>query len=276
MVDGFRFCKIAWMCCALVALGACETTTSGGAVGVNRSQFMLISAEQLDQLSAETYLKLQNEATQKGTFNADPALTTRVRAIASRIEPQTRVFRPDAPGWDWQVNVIKSDELNAFCMPGGRIMFYSGLITKLDLTNDEIAIVMGHEIAHALREHSREQVSQAMAAQTGLGLGAAILGVGSAGADLANQGYQALVATKFSRTDETEADRIGLELAARAGYDPRAGITLWQKMLKAQTGERPAEFLSTHPAEANRIQTIQSLLPTVLPLYYAAKSGGKS
>jgi predicted Zn-dependent protease len=276
MVISFRACKVVWMCCVICALSACETTTSGGAVGVNRSQFMLISSEQLNQISAQTYLQLQNEASKKGTLNAEPALTARVRAIAVRIEPQTGVFRADAPAWDWQVNVIKSDELNAFCMPGGRIMFYSALITKLDLTDDEIAVVMGHEIAHALREHSREQVSQAIAAQTGLGIGAAILGVGSAGADLANQGYQALVATKFSRTDETEADRIGLELAARAGYDPRAGITLWQKMMKAQTGAQPTEFLSTHPAEANRIATIQSLLPTVLPLYYAAKSNSKT
>ncbi len=257
--------------CLLGALAGCQTTTSAGAVGVTRSQFMLISADQLNQMAAQTYLKLTNEAAQKGTLNADPAMTARVRAIAARIEPQTRVFRADAPGWHWQVNVIQSKEMNAFCMPGGRIIFYSGLITQLKMTDDEIAIVMGHEIAHALREHSREQVSQAMAAQAGLGIGAAVLGAGAAGADLANQGYQMLVATKFSRTDETEADRIGLELAARAGYDPRAGVTLWQNMMQAQKGNQPSEFLSTHPAEANRIQTIKSLLPTVMPLYEAAK-----
>ena len=151
-------------------------------------------------------------------------------------------------------------------------MFYSGLITQLDLTDDEIAIVMGHEIAHALREHSREQVSEAMAAQTGLAVGGALFGLPSNATDVANQGYQALVATKFSRRDEDEADRIGLELAARAGYDPRAGITLWQKMDDANKGDRPPEFLSTHPADSNRKQTIQSLLPTVMPLYEAAKA----
>jgi predicted Zn-dependent protease len=134
--------------------------------------------------------------------------------------------------------------------------------------------VMGHEIAHALREHSREQASQQIAAQTGLGVGAAILGVGGAGADLAAQGYQTLVATKFSRTDESEADLIGLELAARAGYDPRAGITLWKKMMQANSGNAPPEFLSTHPAEANRVQTIQSMLPTVMPLYEATLKRG--
>ena len=264
------------LCGFVLAMSACESTTSSGAVGVNRSQLMLISPEQLDQMAAQTYTKLSNDAAAKGELNPDPAMTQRVRAIAARIEPQTKVFRADAPSWSWQVNVIKSKELNAFCMPGGRIMFYSGLITQLDLTDDEIAIVMGHEIAHALREHSREQASQQMAAQTGLGVGAAILGVGGAGADLAAQGYQTLVATKFSRTDESEADLIGLELAARAGYDPRAGITLWKKMMQANAGNAPPEFLRTHPAEANRVQTIQSLLPTVMPLYQAAIARGAS
>ena len=255
----------------VLALAACETTTNSGAVGVNRSQFMLISAEQLDQMAGQTYNKLAADATKKGQLNTDAALTARVRAIAARIEPQTHIFRPDAANWNWQVNVIDSKELNAFCMPGGRIMFYSGLIKQLNLTDDEIAIVMGHEIAHALREHSREQISQQMAAQTGIGIGAALLGLGQAGADLADQGYQSLVATKFSRTDETEADRIGLELAARAGFDPRAGLTLWKKM-GAAAKDAPPEFLSTHPADANRAATIQSLLPTVMPLYEAAKS----
>jgi predicted Zn-dependent protease len=194
-----------------------------------------------------------------------------VRAIAGRLEPQTRVFRADAPGWKWEVNVISSNELNAFCMPGGRIMVYSGLINQLRLTDDEIAIVLGHEISHALREHSREQVSQAIAAQTAIGIGAALFGLGEGSASVANVGYEALIATRFSRDDETEADRIGLELTARAGYDPRAGITLWQKMINTSQGGRPPEFLSSHPAEASRVQQIQALLPTVMPLYSAAR-----
>ena len=266
-----RFVVSAFALAALLALGACQSTTGGGTVGVNRSQLILVPAETVDNMAAQTYTKLKSDATQKGKLNADPAMTDRVRAIAARIEPQTKVFRADAPAWKWEVNVIDSKTLNAFCMPGGRIMFYSGLITQLDLTDDEIAIVMGHEIAHALREHSREQVSQAVAAQSVIGLGAALLGLGGAGADVASQGYQALVATKFSRTDETEADTIGLELAARAGYDPRAGLTLWKKMGDASKGEHPAEFLSTHPADANRTKTIESLLPKVMPLYEAAQ-----
>jgi predicted Zn-dependent protease len=260
--------RCAIVCIALLAFAGCQSTTGTGAVGVKRSQFMIVSAEDVDKMAAQAYSQLKSESTQKGQLNTDAQMTARVRAIALRIQPETRVFRPDAPQWDWQVNVIESKELNAFCMPGGRIMFYSGLIDQLQLTDDEIAIVMGHEIAHALREHSREQMSQSMAAQTGLGVGSILLG-GGAGADLAAQGYQALVATQFSRTDENEADRIGLELSARAGYDPRAGLTLWKKMGEASKGA-PPEFLSTHPADASRAKTIQSLLPTVLPLYNAA------
>jgi predicted Zn-dependent protease len=232
---------------------------------------MLISSEKLDQMSAQSYNKLKSEAVGKGALNEDQEMLVKVRAVALRIEPQTAVFRKDAPGWDWEVNVMSSKELNAFCMPGGKIMFYSGLINKLQLTDDEIAIVMGHEISHALREHSREQVSQAIAAQAAIDLGTALLGLGTGSADIASVGYKNFIATKFSRTDESEADQIGLELAARAGYDPRAGVTLWKKMIQAsKSGERPPEFLSTHPAEASRIQQIESLLPTVLPLYKAA------
>jgi predicted Zn-dependent protease len=159
-------------------------------------------------------------------------------------------------------------------MPGGKIMFYSGLIRQLNLSDDEIAVVMGHEISHALREHSREQVSQAIAAQTAIGVGAALLGLGQSSSDMANIAYESLIATRFSRTDESEADRIGLELTARAGYDPRAGVSLWQKMGKASSGGRPPEFLSSHPSDSSRVQQIEALLPTVMPLYTAARRGG--
>jgi predicted Zn-dependent protease len=150
-------------------------------------------------------------------------------------------------------------------------MVYSGLINQLKLTDDEIAIVLGHEIAHALREHARERVSQAMAAQAAIGIGGALLGVGETTAELMNTGYEALIATKFSRGQETEADRVGLELTARAGYDPRAGVSVWQKMLSAGQGGSQLQFLSTHPTESSRIQDIQSLLPKVTPLYEAAR-----
>ncbi len=259
---------------SMAGLASCQTTTSAGAIGAKRSQLMLVSSEQLDQMAAQTYAKLVADGNQKGTLNRDSAMLQRVRAVASRLEPQTAVFRNDAPSWKWEVNVLSGDELNAFCMPGGKIMFYAGLINQLHLTNDEIAIVMGHEISHALREHSREQVSQAMAAQAVIGVGTILFGLDQGSADLAGAGYEALVATRFSRTDEIEADRMGLELAARAGYDPRAGVTLWRKMIAANNGGRPPEFLSSHPADASRVGQIEALLPTVMPLYEAAHSRG--
>ena len=146
------------LCLALVTVSGCASTTAGGAVGAQRSQLMLISSGELENMAEQSYTKLKSDASGKGELNRDGAMLKRVRAIAMRIKPHTAVFRKDAPGWNWEVNVISSKELNAYCMPGGKIMFYSGLIDQLQLGDDEIAIVMGHEIAHALREHSREQV----------------------------------------------------------------------------------------------------------------------
>jgi predicted Zn-dependent protease len=262
------------VCLLSLALSGCETTTSAGAVGAERKQLLLVSSQQLDQLAAQSYNKLKADAVAQGTLNTDSALHQRVRAIAARLEPQTRVFRSDAPGWQWEVNVIKSDQLNAYCMPGGKIMFYSGLIQKLSLSDDEIAVVMGHEISHALREHSREQVSQAMAAQAAIDVGAALLGLGDTSAQIAGVAYKSLIATRFSRTDESEADRMGLELVARAGYDPRAGVSLWQKMARASSGGGTPEFLSSHPTDSSRVQEIEALLPAVMPFYTAARRGG--
>jgi predicted Zn-dependent protease len=271
MVPVYKLIAAALTAVTLGTTASCQSTTSGGVVGAERKQLLLVSSEQLDQMAVKAYAQLQTESAKKGVLNTDAALTRRVRAIAARITPQTRAFRADAPGWKWEVNVINSKELNAFCMPGGKIMFYSGIIQQLKLSDDEIAVIMGHEIAHALREHSREQVSQAVAAETAIGLGAVLLGLGDGAANLTGAAYQALIATRFSRSHETEADRIGLELSARAGYDPRAGITLWKKMLAANQGGRPPEFLSTHPAEDRRIQEIEALLPAVMPLYEAAR-----
>ncbi len=260
---------------ALVALAmlltGCSSTTQGGAVGASRSQLLLVSSQDLEQMAAQGYARLSAAAAAKGALNTDTAILGRARAVAARIQPQTGVFRADAPRWQWEVNVIESEQLNAFCMPGGKIMFYTGLIRKLGLSDDEIAVVMGHEIAHALREHSREQVSQAIAAQTAIGVGAQLLGLGGGASQLTGAAYEALVATRFSRAHETEADRIGLELMARAGYNPQAGLSLWQKMGSAGSGAEPPAFLSSHPTDSSRVQQIQALLPTVMPLYQAAR-----
>jgi predicted Zn-dependent protease len=255
----------------LSLLSSCGTTTSGGAVGADRSQLLLVSSAQLESMASQQYAAMKTEAGTEGTLNKDPAMLKRVNAISQRLITQTAIFREDALDWNWEINVIDSEQLNAFCMPGGKIMVYSGLINNIALSDQEIAIVIGHEIAHALREHSREQVSQAMAAKAAIDLGASLLGLGAATSSMASSGYQALVASKFSRSDESESDRIGLELAARAGFDPRAGVTLWEKMIAASGGNAPSEFLSSHPAGARRVKQIESLLPTVMPLYRATQ-----
>jgi predicted Zn-dependent protease len=255
----------------LSLLSSCGTTTSGGAVGADRSQLLLVSSAELESMASQQYAAMKTEAGTEGTLNKDPAMLKRVNAISQRLITQTAIFREDALDWNWEINVIDSEQLNAFCMPGGKIMVYSGLINNIALSDQEIAIVIGHEIAHALREHSREQVSQAMAAKAAIDLGASLLGLGAATSSMASSGYQALVASKFSRSDESESDRIGLELAARAGFDPRAGVTLWEKMIAASGGNAPSEFLSSHPAGARRVKQIESLLPTVMPLYRATQ-----
>jgi predicted Zn-dependent protease len=254
---------------AIVA--GCASTTQSGAVGADRSQFLLVSAEQMNQTAAKQYATLRGKAAQQGALNRDPAQTQRVKAIAARLIPQTAAFRSDAPQWKWEVNVLTSKEVNAWCMPGGKIAVYTGLIQQINPTDDELAAVMGHEIAHALREHSRERASQELAKSAVIGVGAAVLGLGTAGADLGNALATVTFSLPFSREHEREADRIGVELAARAGYDPRAAITLWEKMAKLD-GSGSVELLSTHPAPASRIEDLKVYSEKVMPLYEAAKS----
>ncbi len=255
------------------ALGAgCTTTrtTQSGVVGVDRSQAMLVSSRQVNQSAEKQYAQAIAQARQKGLLDRDAAQTERVRAIAHRLIPQTAVFRPDAPGWRWEVNVITSNQLNAWCMPGGKIAVYSALIDKLKLSDDELAAIMGHEIAHALREHARERISQQVATSAVVGIGAAALGLGQAGADIGGLLAQVTFTLPNSRTHEVEADRIGVELAARAGYDPRAAVSVWQKMAKASDGG-PPQFLSTHPSPESRIKDLEVYAQRVMPLYEAAR-----
>ena len=244
-----------------------------GAVGVERRQLLLVSSAEMDKSAITAYQNVLKDQGTKGAVNRDPKQVERVRGIAARLTPQTGVFRPDAPGWKWEVNVISSKELNAWCMPGGKIAFYSGLIETLQLTDDEMAAVMGHEISHALREHGRERASEQLASQAVVGLGAAALGLGQGSVDLA-----ALVATvtftlPFSRVQETEADRMGVELAARAGYDPRAAIAVWEKMSRNSQGGAPPALLSTHPSNEARIKDLQVFSQKVLPVYEQARAG---
>jgi predicted Zn-dependent protease len=258
-----------------VALGVtgCASTTKDSVSGVSRSQFLLLPSSTVDQMSAQAYTETIQTAKKKNTLNADKAMLNRVTTISNRLIAQVGVFRPDATKWKWEVNVEKNDELNAYCMPGGKIMVYSGLIDKLHATDDELAAVIGHEISHALREHGRERMSQAYVQQFGLQALAAMVGgsAGSIAAQGAGMGSQLFFSLPNGREQEREADRMGLELAARAGYNPDAAVTLWQKMTAANQSA-PPEFLSTHPASANRIKDLQALAPKVRPLYEAAKA----
>jgi predicted Zn-dependent protease len=263
---------IAALASTLLSLAGCESvrTTSAGAVGVDRKQQMLVPAAQIEEGAAQAYEAELKAAREKGTLNTNKAQLARVTTIAKRIVAATPAFRADATGWNWQFNVQTTKELNAYCMPGGRIMVYSGLIDTLDLTDAELATVLAHEVAHALREHTRERVSRAYGQQLVLSGVAAVAGVSEGTANLANMIAEVTFQLPFSRDQESEADTIGLELMARAGYDPREALTLWAKMNKQEQGGQP-KFLSTHPAPKDRSKNIEKLLPRVLPFYQAAK-----
>jgi len=250
----------------LVACTALDTTSSG-TVGIERKQYMsgLVSEAELNQTALQQYSEMIGQARAQKALDVDAAQTQRVRAIAQRLIQQVGTFRPDAQQWNWEIHVINSNEVNAWCMPGGKMAVYSGLIKQTKATDDELAAVIGHEMAHALREHAREQMSQQMVTGLGLSILTAVTGNSAAG-DLGGTLTDVMFNLPNSRTHETEADLLGVELAARAGYDPRAAVSLWQKMNALSSGGTP-EFLSTHPSPASRISELQTAAERVMPLY---------
>lgn len=254
-------------------LVSCQSvkTTSAGMVGVDREQRMAISAQSIEESANKQYAQLMAQADKKGRRNIDSAQYTRVRAVADRLIRQVPAFRGDAVRWHWEINVLSSSEVNAWCMPGGKIAVYTGLIEKLNITDDELAAVMGHEIAHALREHSRERASEQVVANVGITILATVAGVGTVGQKGMEYAYQGLLGLPNSRAHETEADRMGVELAARAGYDPRAAITLWEKMGEVG-GKEPPKFMSTHPSRSDRVRDLTVYSERVMPLYKEARA----
>jgi predicted Zn-dependent protease len=261
----------AFLAAALLSAG-CQTieTTQPGAVGVERHQRMLVSTEQMHASAENAYGQMMAEAKAKGVLNRDAAQLKRVRNVAKRLIPQTGAFRKDAPDWNWEANVISVKEVNAWVMPGGKMAVYSGLIEGLQLSDDELAAVMGHEMAHALREHGRERASHAMAQGLAISVIGAVAGLPAGAQDLSQMVLDLTFNLPNSRTHESEADRIGVELAARAGYDPRAAVSLWEKMQKAG-GAQPPQFLSTHPSHEARLSELRTYAERVLPLYQSAK-----
>jgi Zn-dependent protease with chaperone function len=229
----------------------------------------VVSAQQIEQAAGQQYQQMLQQASSKRALGpADHPQVQRLRTIAQRIVPFTTECNPLAKDWRWEVNLIGSPELNAFCMPGGKIAFYYGILAKLQLSDDEVAAIMGHEVSHALLEHARERIGKTMATRGIVELGSALFGLGSVGRTLGDLGGQ-LLTLRFSRDDESEADVLGLILSSKAGYNPRAGVTLWQKMLSANKGA-PPQWLSTHPSGESRIRDIEAQLPRVEPIYAAA------
>ncbi len=255
---------------SVIALPALAQVDVGGSSGLRN----LVPAETLEDAATQQYHELLAKARAQGALAPDghPQLQ-RLRAIAQRLVPFAAQWNPRARDWRWEVNLIGSKQINAFCMPGGKIAFYTGILEKLRLTDDEVAMVMGHEMAHALREHARAQTAKSQATNLGLRLGAQLLGLGEVGNLAANLGGQ-LLSLKFSRGDESDADLVGLEMAARAGFNPEAAVTLWRKMGEATGSQGGLAFLSTHPSGPDRIRELQSNVPKVQGLYVQARRGG--
>ncbi len=260
----------------VVLLGACSSSSRQGPidgvkVGDSSSLKDMVPASQLEASAARQYTAMKQKAAEKNALAPDNhPQVIRLRAIAKKILPHAYAWNPESQAWKWEVNLFISDQVNAFCMPGGKIAFYTGIIEKLNLNDDEVATVMGHEIAHALREHARDRIAKAQLSNLGASVLSSALGLGNLGGQALGQGLQ-ILGLSFSRADERDADLVGMDIAARAGYDPRAGISLWQKMGQLSKDKQP-EWLSTHPSGDSRIYEIQRNINEGLFLYARAKN----
>jgi Zn-dependent protease with chaperone function len=240
-------------------------------VQVRKPRLLLVPESTVNATAAQQYAQMKQQAQARRLLNVDAPQVARVRGIAQRLIPFGVRFNPAAAQWRWEVNVIDAPQINAFCMPGGKIMVFDGLIDRLALSDDELAAVIGHEIAHALLEHGRARMSEQVLKGVGINLAAAYFGLSDIGAAALAQAAQLAITLPYSRSHETDADLVGLEIAARAGYDPRAALSLWRKMSAASKGQ-PPQFLSTHPGHAQRIAEIERALPRVLPLYESTRT----
>ncbi len=249
-------------------LSSCASTTEEGAIGPKRRQLMLVPSSEIEAASAQSYEQLKQDAQKNNQLNQNAAVTTRVQNVMKRIVPQVGVFRKEAKNWNWEANVITKNELNAFCMPGGKIIFFTGIIQQLQLTDGEIAAIMGHEISHALREHGRERMSEELIKKFSINLLLATGKLDEKYTGVADTISNLVVSLPHSRGQETEADEIGLELMTRAGYNPNEAVSLWRKMNAQTAGSKPPQFLSTHPSDETRIQHLEELLPKMQGLKY--------
>jgi len=251
-----------------LAASACATiqTTRPGEVGVVRRQQISFAVGDVNASAAREYSKIVASARSRDRLDVDPTATSRVQAITQRLISQTRAFRDDAPSWHWEVHVISDKQVNAWCMPGGKIVVYSGLIERMRPSDAELAALLGHEMAHALRQHTLERMSERIA--TGLLLNVALtaLDADERHAFLADLLVKVMFTLPNYREHEREADAIGVELAARAGFSPSGAVTLWEKMERAGAGGG-LEFLSTHPSPGSRIRNLRGFAQRVAHLY---------
>jgi Zn-dependent protease with chaperone function len=268
--------KVLLFLLVLVFSNVTAQTRSQEGVEVQKSRLLLLPASTVERSAGQQYGQLMRVAAQKGLLNNDPRQLERLRGIARELIPHSQRFNKNAAKWQWEVNLVTSKAVNAFCMPGGKIAFFTGIIDQLQLTDDEIATIMGHEIGHALLEHGRARMSEQVLKNVGISVAAAVFNLGQVSGELLAQAANLAVSLPYARRQESDADLVGLELAARAGRDPRAAVAVWQKMSRlAQSGAKdsrgqPPQFLSTHPSNDNRIREIEANLPKVLPLYKKA------
>lgn len=240
-------------------MSGCESTTSNSQT-TDRQQLLLADSDEIQQEANQQYQAMLDDARIKGQLNNNKKLYQRVKRISDRLIKYAPHFRADAKDWKWEVNVIDRPDINASCAPGGKIVIYTGIINKLKLTDDEIATILGHEIAHALREHSRERKSAVMIADGAKSI-ASFLGVDAKLVSLGSTAVTAGVLLPFSRSNETEADELGLELMYDAGFNPYAAVKLWTKMSEISGGDETLvqQLLSTHPADSDRLQNLEEL-----------------
>lgn len=271
--EGVWHARRAFMLAGAASAGAAALPAAAQVdVGKSSSVRRLVPAAELEGAASQQYEQMMAEARQQRALLPDGhPQVRRLRGMAKRLIPHAAPWNDRARSWRWEVNLINSPQINAFCMPGGKIAFYTGILDKLQLDDDEAAMIMGHEMAHALREHARERLAKTQATGMGLGILSALLGLGDLGNVAANLGTQ-LLSLRFSRDDETEADLVGLELAARSAFKPGASVSLWQKMAQA-TGSGGPSFLSTHPSGPDRIQQLRANVPKVQGLYEQALKG---
>jgi len=267
-----------WILAFAIGIATAGAAAQEG-VDVKRSQLRLLPASTVERSAAQQYGDLMRQAAQKNALNVDKRQVERLRNIARALIPQSTRFNQDAQRWKWEVNLLSSKSVNAFCMPGGKIAFFTGILDTLQLTDDEVAAIMGHEIAHALLEHGRARMSEQVLKNVGVSVAASLLGLGQISTELLAQAANLAVSLPYARSQESDADLVGIELSARAGYDPRAAVNVWQKMSKVASqgtpGQsargQPPQFMSTHPSHGTRIKDIEANLPRVIPLYDAAR-----